>query len=230
MANKKNKIHNPQIVTDSVPDTITSVDFGRMWADKTSKKIVIALTDENNQGVLTGLITEIDKSEIQNSISTIQTIMTDTYFSAVGDVYATVVEQVNGDTHYDSGYDFFSDANYTENTNQAIDDYYSFFYVEVPDTISSGYLRTIETTEGPKHIRPAIGSDNYVYNNQAQKVVRYSKITLPFTVKEVVEIKFDNKDIIEQGFDLQSDKQTVLIYGDPEGFFINKRVKVRYLI
>lgn len=141
-----------------------------------------------------------------------------------------ILPQVNGDIHYDSGYDFFADDIFNENITQDIADYYSFFYIEVPTTDSFGYLRTISTNEGDKHVRPAIGSDNYVYNSETKKVVNYSKIIMPFEIKAVIELKFENNDVVDRGFELQDDKQTILIYGDPEGFFINKKVKVRYII
>jgi len=228
---KKNKIHNPQFVTEAVPEIITESDIGRLWVDNVNKKIVIGIAGaEENSCVLTGLITDDDKNELESSISDIQSTVNVTYFSNILDTYATIEPQVNGDKHYDVGYDFFGDDNFIENSTQELDDYYSFFYIEVGSVEDVGYLRTISTDEGDKHIRPAIGADNYTYNNQNKKVVNYSKIILPFAIKGVIELKFDNKDIVEQGFELQEDKQTILIYGDPEGFFINKRVKVRYLI
>lgn len=216
---KKNKIHNPQFITEPVPENISASDVGRLWVDKVNKKLIIGLADDGESGMLTDVMTGIDKTDISN-----------TYFSGLSDVYVTIEAQVNGDTHYDHGYDFFADSAYTENTTQDIDDYYSFFYIEVADTETAGYLRTISTAEGDKHIRAAIGADNYVYNSQTKKVVNYSKIILPFTVKAVVELKFENKDVVDQGFELQDDNQTILIYGDPEGFFINKKVKVRYMV
>lgn len=228
---RRNKIHNPQFITDSVPETITESDIGRLWVDNVNKKLVIGIPgEEANSCVLTGLITDDDKSAIESSISDIQSTVNVTYFSNILDTYATIEPQVNGDKHYDEGYDFFSDDNYTENSTQELDDYYSFFYIEVESTESNGYLRTISTDQGDKHIRTAIGADNYVYETQSKKVVNYSKIIMPFEIKGVIELKFDNKDIVEQGFELKEDKQTILIYGDPEGFFLNKRVKVRYLI
>lgn len=220
---KKNKIHNPQFITEEVPVSITDSDVGRLWVDKANKKLIIGLTDDGEAGVLTDVMTGIDKTVMENDIS-------NTYFSGLSDVYATIVLQVNGDTHYDQGYDFFSDTSFIGNSTQEIDDYYSFFYIEVPTIESSGYLRTVSTSEGDKHIRNAIGSDNYIYNSQTKKIVNYSKINLPFVVKAVVELKFENKDIVDQGFVLHSDKQTILIYGDPEGFFVNKKVKVRYML
>jgi len=222
MAIKKNKIHNPQFITDTVPAVITKDDVGRLWIDKVNKKLVVGLNDGVDGATITDVVTGIDKTILEKEIS-------DTYFSGLSDVYAVIELQSNGDKHYDHGYDFFGDTNYLENSTQEIDDYYSFFYMEVASIDTVGYLRTISTDSGDKHIRNAIGSDNYIFNSTTKKVVNYGKIILPFKVKVIIELKFENKDIVEYGFELQDDKKTILIYGDPEGFFINQKVKVRYL-
>lgn len=220
---KKNKIHNPQFITGNLPDIVKSEDFGRVWLDKTSNKLYLAVKDSGGNPTTVSMMDSIAKNELETQIS-------QQYYKGIGDEYQTIVAQTNGDKHYDQGYDFFNDVVFNNSLTQEQADYYSFFYLELSSTSDAGYLRTITTTEGNKHIRPAIGSDNYTYNSKLEKVVNYSKIVLSQPVKSIVEIKFDNKDILEHGFELLSDGQTILIYCDPEGFFINKTVKVRYLI
>lgn len=228
MAIKKNKIHNPQIITDPVPTEIRAEDIGRLWVDHTQNKIVVAVPNGDGGAKAKMLLDDENATEI---IANVADKVAQSYFIDIRDQYATIIAQTNGDTHYDSGYDFFGDVDFLNSMTQDQEDYYSFFYIEVPSTTSSGYLRTISTVDGSKHIRKAIGADNYVYNSQNQKVVNYSKILLAAPVKDVVEIKFENKDVLEEvGYELQEDKQTILIYGDPEGFFINKQVKVKYVI
>lgn len=220
---KKNKIHNPQLVTDPVPGTVDIDDFGRLWLDKTSSKMYLAVKDEFGTPTTVSLMDSIEKSNLENEISR-------DYYKGIGDEYATIVGQTNGDKHYDQGYDFYDDTVFLQSLTQEQEDYYAFFYVETALTTDVGYLRTISTVDGDKHIRAARGSDSYTYNSKMEKIVNYSKIVLSQPVKTIVEIKFNNKDILEHGFELQDDKQTILIYCDPEGFFLNKTVKVRYLI
>jgi hypothetical protein len=220
---RKNKIHNPQLVTENVPGTVAAEDFGRMWVDKASNKLYLAVKDTEGNPTKVSMFDSVEKTAFQEEID-------QSYYKSIGDEYATIVAQTNGDKHYDFGFDFYSDVIFTQDLTQEQEDFYSWFYLEVVSTNDAGYLRTISTTEGDKHIRAAKGSDNYTYNSNSYKVVNYSKIILSQPVKSIVEIKFDNKDILEQGFELLSDGQTILIYCDPEGFFLNKTVKVRYLV
>ena len=80
----------------------------------------------------------------------------------IEDVYSSIIPQAVGDPHFDNGYDFFGDAIFMEDMSAELSDYYSFFYLEVLLN-DVGYLRTIETDDGPKHIRAAKGSDTYIY-------------------------------------------------------------------
>ena len=220
---KKNKIHNPQLVTENVPEIVNADDFGRLWVDKTTNKLYLAIKDDEGNPTTVSMFDSVGKNRFQKEIE-------QTYYKAIIDEYVTVIPQTNGDKHYDIGFDFYSDTIFTKNLTQELEDYYSWFYLEVPTTTDVGYLRTISTSDGEKHIRAAKGSDNYSYNSQLYKVVNYSKIILSQSVKSIVEIKFDNKDVLDHGFELLPDGKTILIYCDPEGFFLNKTVKVRYLI
>lgn len=219
---KKNKIHNPQFISDKVPESITKDDVGRIWVDNISKRFVIGVQGEPNQGRLVGLLTDDDKNEIKNNVA-------NNYFSEIADVNVTIEKQIEGDVHFDKGYDFFSDDVFMKNATQELMDYYSFFYLEVENTNSINYIRTILTDSGEKHIRCATGHDSYSFNNQIFQIVNYSKIVLPTKVKGIIEIKFDNKDTLEYGFTLSLDMKTILIFGDPDGLFLNQTVKVRYV-
>ena len=217
---KKNKIHNPQIITDAVPSTISDNDIGRLWIDKSNNTISIAIGNKD-----TGI------PELRNILDTSNyTEMDLKYFTGVEEEMTQIVSQEVGDKHYDYGYDFFTDELYLKNTTQEIDDYYSYFYKEVPDTTSNGYLRTISTDNGVKHIRTANGKDTYIFNSVTYNLVNYSKINLNKPAKEIISISFDNKDQLTNGYELTQDKKTILIYADPDGAFINKNVKVKYLI
>ena len=217
---KKNKLHNPQIITDNIPTTITSDDIGRLWLDKTSNTLSIAV---GNKTTGRPEVRELLDSSNLESIDS-------KYFSDIIQESAIIVPQVPGDTHYDNGYDFFSDPIFLKNTNQVYDDFYAYYYKEVEDTGSAGYLRTISTDSGVRHIRAATGSDVYTFNSTQYKLVNYSKIVLTADTKAIVSIIFDNKDELTNGYILSDDKRTILIYADPEGFFLNKTVKVKYLI
>jgi hypothetical protein len=217
---KKNKIHNPQFVSDDVPDNISSHDIGRLWLDKTNKRFVVGLPNDSGHGHTLGLLTELDKDNITQNTA-------NTFFSEILDFYCFVEPQITGDKHFDVGYDFFTDIDFIENATQELADYYSFFYLEVESVNSLGYVRTIQTLSGNKFVRLANGTDTYIYNSQPRTVVNYSKVSLPQTVKAVLELKFDNKDVVDRGFILGSDNKTILIYGDPDGFFIDRHIKVK---
>jgi len=217
---KKNKLHNPQIVSDAPPVSITSNDIGRLWVDKITNTMSIAIGSKiDGSPELRNILDSNDLNDIDNN-----------FYKGISEEFADITLQVSGDKHFDNGYDFFDDSIFLENSNQDLDDYYSFFYKEVADSTSIGYIRSISTIDGVKHIRAANGNDSYLYDDNTISHVKYSKIILTTKVKDIISITFDNKDILESGFELQSDKQTILIYADPEGFFINKRVKVKYII
>jgi len=217
---KKNKLHNPQIITDAPPATVTEADIGRLWVDKTNNTISIALGN-----------TTTGNPELRNLMDSNDLALIDGgYYRGMREEFGDIVLQSNGDTHYDNGYDFFTDSTYLENTNQSYDDYYSYFYKEVPSTTSNGYLRSVSTFDGVKHVRTANGMDTYQYNSTQYNLVNYSKIILQNDAKDIISITFDNKDNLESGYELLNDKRTILIYADPEGFFINKRVKIKYII
>lgn len=217
---KKNKIHNPQIITDPAPSTVSEEDIGRLWVDTTSNTLKIAVRNKSN-GVpeLRNLLDNTDLGAIDGG-----------FFKGISEEIKTVGLQSAGDLHFDNGYDFFSDYIFLSNTTQTYDDYYSFFYIEVPDTSDSRYLRTISTDQGVKHIRKAIGTDLYQYNSTSYNVVKYTKIILDNVAKEIVDIKFENKDSLIVGYTLENDGKTILIYSDPDGFFNGKKVIVKYLI
>lgn len=220
---RKNKIFNPQFVTDETPESISSDDVGRLWVDAKLGKFVVGINDKRKKSnVSVALLTDIDRDDIDEKVS-------NTYFSELIDFYAIIEAQQSGDRHFDAGFDFFTDDVFLKNTDQVLDDYYSFYYVEVENKQSQNYIRTISTQFGEAHIRCANGHDTYLYDNALYKVVNYSKIILPTPVKKVIDLRFDNKDTVENGFILHSDKKTIYIYGDPEGFFLNKTVKVRCL-
>lgn len=217
---KKNKIHNPQIITDVVPQTVGPEDIGRLWVDAPSNSIKIAVNNkETGQPELRDLLDTTNLEAIDGE-----------FFKGIREEVQTVSLQVSGDKHFDNGYDFFSDEVYLANSTQNDDDFYSFFYVEVPDTNANNYLRTISTASGTKHIRMANGLDTYSYESTDHKIVRYTKITLDNEAKEIVDIKFPNKDSLILGYELAEDNKTILIYSDPDGFFNNKKVIVKYLI
>ena len=216
---KKNKIHNPQIITDTAPTTITADDIGRLWVDKTTNTVSIAMHHKTTGAPeLRNFLDSTDTIEIGNK-----------YYSSISEEFATIELQVAGDEQYDFGYDFFTDAVFLENTNQAYDDFYSYYYKEVPETTSNGYIRTLSTSNGIKHVRRANGHDTYTYNSAQYNLVNYTKITLAQEIKDIIEIKFYNKDVLENGYKLLDDKKTILIYADPEGFFVGQTVKVKYL-
>lgn len=220
MSIKKNKIHNPQLVTDAIPTSVSQDDLGRMWIDTEHDGIYIAIKNK-----FTGV------PELRSMLDSSTMVAIDgAYFSGIDYEYSEIVAQTSGDKHYDVGYDFFNDPIYIENSTQADDDHYSFYYIEVTDVTSPGYVRSISTENGIKHIRAAIGTDTYEYMTLTYNLVNYSKIVLANPVKEIIDIKFENKDALETGFELMNDKQTILIYADPEGFFLNKIVKIRYVI
>jgi len=217
---KKNKLHNPQIITDAPPASVTEADIGRLWVDKSNNTISIAIGNKND-----------GTPELRNILDTTDLELIDSgYYRGIDAEFADIVLQTSGDTHYDDGYDFFSDSTYLPNTNQAYDDFYAYYYKEVEDTDSEGYLRTISTDDGVKHIRMANGTDTLVIGDDTFNHVNYTKIILTKDIKGILDIKFDNKDVIDHGFTLLEDKRTILLYCDPEGFFIGKTVKVKYLI
>jgi len=217
---KKNKLHNPQIITDAPPATVTEADIGRLWVDTANNSISIALGN-----------TDTGAPELRNLLdSNDLALIDDGFYRGMSEEVATIVLQTQGDTHFDNGYDFFSDSTYLKNATQAYDDFYAYYYREVPNTNSLGYVRTISTDDGVRHIRNANGSDTYDFNSVTTNHVNYTKINLSKTIKGVLEIKFDNKDVIDHGFTLLPDKQTILLYCDPEGFFKGKTVKIKYLI
>ncbi len=217
---KKNKLHNPQIITDAPPASVTEADIGRLWVDKTNNTVSIAIGNKND-----------GTPELRNILDTTDLDIIDGgYYKGIDEEFVTLVLQEAGNIHYDNGYDFFTDVVFLENTTQEYDDFYAYYYKEVEDTDSEGYLRTISTDDGVRHIRTAIGTDTYTYNSETYNLVNYTKLTLSQDVKDIVEIKFDNKDTLENGFILLDDNRTILIYADPEGFFAGKTVKVKYLL
>jgi len=219
-SNKKNKLYNPQIITDTIPSTVSDMDIGRIWVDKVSNTISIAVGNKDTGNPeLRNILDTTDLETIDNG-----------YYKGVSEEYATIEPQVDGDLHFDNGYDFFTDKVYLENATQEYDDFYSYYYKEVDDTSSAGYIRTISTDAGVKHVRLAIGTDTYKYNDDTKNLVNYSKIKLTNSAKDIVSITFDNKDTLEAGFTLLDDNKTILIYADPEGFFLNKTVKVKYFV
>lgn len=217
---KKNKLHNPQIITDAPPSSVTEFDIGRIWIDKTNNTVSVAIGNKT-----TGA------PELRNLLDSSDLVQIDqVYYSGIGEEFALIEPQTAGDSHYDNGYDFFTDSVYLQNNNQVYDDFYSYYYKEVPATSSNGYLRTISTDFGVKHIRPAVGTDSYIFESITYNLIKYTKIILSREIKTVLEIKFDNKDTIDHGFSLLSDNKTILLFCDPEGFFNGKTVKVKYLI
>lgn len=220
MSIKKNKIHNPQLVTDLVPSTVTEEDLGRMWIDTEHDGIYVAIKNK-----FTGV------PELRSMLdSSTMTAIDGAYFSDIVYEYSLIIPQEAGDKHYELGYDFFNDAIYIENATQENDDFYAFYYIEVSSTDAPNYIRSISTESGIKHVRAANGYDTYDYMSVTYPLTNYSKIVLNSPIKAVVDIKFENKDVLETGFELLNDKRTILIYADPEGFFINSLVKVRCVI
>lgn len=218
--NKKNKLHNPQIVSETPPTSVTTSDVGRLWVDPLNNNLVMAMGNKiDGTPELRSLLDTTDYQDID-----------DVYYKGVGEEFVDIILQISGDLHYDSGYDFFMDTVYLENSDQTSDDFYAYYYKEVADTNSEGYLRTISTDAGAKDIRLAVGTDTYVYDTVTYNLVNYTKLVLAQEVKDIIEIKFGNKDTIEKGFILLEDKRTILLYSDPEGFFIGKTVKVKYLL
>ena len=217
---KKNKIHNPQIITDSAPETVGPEDLGRLWVDTNSNSIKIAIRNK-----------ETDVPELRNLLDNTDLVDIDgDFFKGINEELQTVELQVSGDMNYNNGYDFFTDEIYLENATQEHDDHYSFFYIELPDTDSPTYIRTISTDSGVRHIRKATGGDTYLYESQTTPVVKYTKIVLDAPAKEIIDIKFENKDSLVTGYSLSDDNQTIFIYSDPDGFYNNKQVMVKYLI
>jgi len=217
---KKNKLHNPQIITDAPPASVTEADIGRLWVNKSNNTVSIAIGNKTD-----------GTPELRNILDTTDLELIDSgYYRGIDEEHADIVLQEAGDTHFDSGYDFFTDPFYLSNATQDDDDFYSYYYNEVPETSSEGYLRTISTDDGVKHIRKANGEDTYQFDDTTYNQVNYTKITLNQDIKDIIEIKFTNKDTIDHGFILLDDKRTILIYSDPEGFFIGKSVKVKFLI
>lgn len=213
----KNRIFNPQFVTDAPPETVEEKDLGRMWVDIESKKMKIALPGS-------------DGYELRNFLDTDDRLeMDDTYHKEIKTKILEIIPQQEGDKHFDNGYDFFSDEVFLANADNETQEYYSYYYKEVPDTSSDGYVRSISTIDGVKHIRTANGKDTYELNGVVTQLVKYSKIDLGSEIKGVFDISFvDTKDVLEAGFELSDDKKSVLIFADPDGFFIGKKVKIRY--
>jgi len=220
MSIKKNKLHNPQIITEQPPEEIVEKDIGRIWIDKTNNNMRIALNSK------------VDGTpELRNMLDTNDLLDIDkTFYKGVSTELATIVLQENGDSHYDNGYDFFNDSTFLNHSTQEYDDYYAYFYKEVEDTDSPGYLRSIATDDGTKHIRIALGDDTYEYDNDTYNLVNYSKIVLQNKIKDIIDITFSNKDSIQHGYTLLDDNQTILIYIDPEGLMVGEQVTIKYLI
>jgi len=217
---KKNKIHNPQLITSAPPSSVGENDIGRLWVDLETDSIKIAL--RNKGSGMTELRDLLDTDNMSQ--------MNNTYFKGIRNELKNVELQKSGDEHFDNGYDFFSDPIYLENSTQNYDNYYSYFYIEVQETTDPLYLRSISTDVGVKHIRRANGLDSYSYQSQMKPHVQYTKIVLDIPAKEIIDIIFDNKDSLTVGYKLTADKKTILIYSDPDGFFNNKQVLVKYLI
>ena len=217
---KKNKLHNPQIVPSPIPETISDTDIGRIWVDKVTHKFKIALFDSEQQ---TPIIRDfLDDSHI--------TQFDNKYYTSIEEGYFQIVAQVSGDKHFDNGYDFFNDTDFLNNASQDTQDYFSYFYREVSSTSDNGYLRTISTTDGSKHIRTATGNDIITIDGVDESHVKYSKINLGKKVKSIVSIMFQNKDELVSGFELNDEKDTILIYADPDGVIIGKTVKIKYIV
>jgi hypothetical protein len=213
----KNKIHNPQIVSDGIPENISNDDIGRIW--NTGNSFKIALTNENKELKIKEMLNDDHLEMIDNK-----------YFKEIKEKICVIESQDENDKHYQKGYDFFNDDIFLKNASQEIQDYYSFYYIEVADSSSPGYIRSVSTSDGVKYVRCAIGGDTYTWEGNDYNVVNYSKIKLDEEIKEVVSIIFDNKDILENGYELSEDKKSILIYAEPDGYFIGKQVKVKYLI
>lgn len=217
---KKTKIHNPQIVTEVPPQTVSDSDIGRIWLNPNNKTISIALW--NKQSGLPELRELLDSADIPD--------LNSTFINAIIDENVTIIPQTIGDLHFDNGYDFFSDSIFLENASQPEIYFYSFFYKLVDSPESDGYVRSISTSDGVKHVRNIYGTERYVYNSNEYNITNYSKINLSQPVKGVLDIIFDNNDVLQSGYVLSNDKKTIYIFCDPSGTFINKEVKIRYMV
>jgi len=82
---KKNKLHNPQIITDAPPSTITESDIGRLWVDKTNNTISIAL------GNTTTGIPELRNLLDSNDLATID----GGYYRGISEEFADIIKVPN---------------------------------------------------------------------------------------------------------------------------------------
>jgi len=218
MAINKNKIHNPQLITDEIPNELSTSDLGRLWINKKQNTISIAVL--NNETVqLNSLMHQDDMTKISN-----------TFYSGVETIFGDIISQEENDPHFESGYDFFSDNIFKELSDDDTDFYYSYFYKEVSGTDDPLYIRSISTVDGVKHIRKVIGTDVVLYDEVEYNHIHYSKIILPYNVKEVVSIMLSNNDEIDTGYILNDEKTIIYLYLDPEGYFIGQRVKIKVLV
>lgn len=236
MAIKTNRIHNPQIISDPIPQTITSADVGRIWLDSDTKTLSIGGVDQNGNFVvktildssstqslaknnsLTFVNNQLILTKSDNSTETIDlsvfTTMAEieSYVSSLNlqneiiEQTVNVVSQTSGDLHYDQGYDFLN--------NGYVDDYYVNFYIQENEAF------TVTLGDGTK-VKPKTG-------------LSFSKITLLnsktiSTISNIKELSFNNGDVLKTGFALSPTGSSVLLYCDPTGKYIGKQATIKFI-
>ncbi len=246
MVIKKNRIHNPQIVSDQIPTVLTVSDIGRLWFDSNTKVFAIGSVDTNGNYVAK---TILDSSSHQtladtDSLRLVGTILT--------------LEKADGTTET-------VDLESILDPNLVIDPEYA--HISVTNTSVSDGTNTFSTLSqtltvatqatGDKHFDEGYDflnngfvdnyyvtfyeQDNVTYTVEIGGGVKlkpktglgYSKITFAnsksiSSVNSISEIRFSNGDILRSGFELSNDGRTLFVYCDPEGHYVGKKVTVRF--
>ena len=246
MVIKKNRIHNPQIVSDQIPNVLTVSDIGRLWFDSNTKVFAIGSVDTNGNYVaktildstshqtladadslrLTGTILTLEKADGTTETADLATIID---VATVIDPNYAHISVTN--TSVSDGTNTFSTLSQTLTVAEQVmgdkhfDQGYDFlnngfvdnYYVSFYELDSFDY--TIEIGIGFK-LKPKTG-------------LGYSKITFEnsktiASVNSISEIRFSNGDVLRSGFELSPDGRSLFVYCDPEGHYVGKKVTVRF--
>lgn len=246
MVIKKNRIHNPQIVSDQIPTALTVSDIGRLWFDRNTKVFAIGSVDTNGNYVAKTILdssshqtlAETDSLRLVGSILTLEkadgtteTVDLSTIIDASTVIDPNYLHISVTDSSVSDGTHTFSTLSQTVTVSaqasgdKHFDQGYDFlnngfidnYYVSFYDQDSEAY--TVEIGGGVR-LKPKTG-------------LGYSKITFTnsksiASLNSISEIKFSNGDVLRSGFELSPDGRSLFVYCDPEGHYVGKKVTVRF--
>ena len=246
MVIKKNRIHNPQIVSDQIPTVLTVSDIGRLWFDSGTKVLAIGSVDgqgnyvaktlidsgssqtlaETNSLSLSGNILTLEKADGTTETVDLSTLIdpdtvVDANYSHISVTGTSVSDGTNTFSTLTQTVTVTAQVSGDKHFNDGYDflnnGYIDEYYVNFYDVNNTTY--TVEIAGGVK-LKPKTG-------------LGFSKITFTNSkiiqnLNQISEIRFRNGDVLRSGFELSNDGRSLFVYCDPQSLYVGKQVTIRF--